>query len=474
MILRLISSVFLMLILAACNGSNTGNDDDTGDNIALKWNEDLLTAVRNAKLGPPMNARGFAVVYTAAYDAWALYDAEAKPVHSIKSGNQLAQDEQRIINQQKAVSYAIYKAALDIFPTQKSVFDQSMQDLGYAPTLDAEAGSPEAVGLAAADAVLAFKHRDGSNQKGDLAPGAYSDYTGYQPSNSPDQLSNPGRWQPLRVTNAAGVETVQKFLVPHWGRVKTFGIASGSAVRAEPPFDVNSEDFELEMQEVIDINANLGDREKVIAEYWAGGPGSETPPGHWMLLTNSVVRRDNLEFDDTIKLFFLMGNALSDASVACWDTKRVYDTVRPISIIRERRKGQTIKGWGGPNKGIIDIQGQNWQPYQEVTFVTPPFGEYTSGHSTFSAASAEILKLFTGSDHFGESVVIKAGSMKIESNVPAKDTKLHWDTFTDAAEQAGISRLYGGIHFQSGNRVGQRMGRTVAQQVWNRAQELFN
>ena len=474
MIMRTIASLGLMLILAACNGSNTGNNDDTGDNIALKWNEDLLTAVRNAKLGPPMNARGFAVVYTAAYDAWALYDADAKPVHAIKSGNELAKDEQRIINQQKAVSYAIYKAALDIFPSQKSVFDKSMQDLGYVPTLDVQAETPEAIGLAAADAVLAFKHRDGSNQKGDLAPGAYSDYTGYSPANSPDQLTNPGRWQPLRVPDAAGNLNVQKFLVPHWGKVKTFGISSGSAVRAEPPFDVNSEEFELEMQEVIDIYSNLGDREKSIAEYWADGPSTETPPGHWMLLANSVVRRDNLEFDDTIKLYFLLGNALADASIACWDTKRHYDTVRPISIIRERRKGQTIKSWGGPNQGIVDIQGENWQPYQAATFVTPPFAEYTSGHSTFSAAAAEILKLFTGSDHFGEGAVMKAGSIKIESNTPAKDVKLHWDTFTDAAEEAGISRLYGGIHFQSGNRVGQRMGRAVAQQVWNRAQELFN
>jgi len=120
------------------------------------------------------------------------------------------------------------------------------------------------------------------------------------------------------------------------------------------------------------------------------------------------------------------------------------------------------------------MDGRFWIPYQPSTFPTPPFPEYISGHSTFSAAGAEILKLFTRSDSFGGSVTFAAGSSKTEHGfTPAQPVTLTWNTFTDAANEAGISRRYGGIHFEAGDLVGRAMGRLVADQAWGKAKRLW-
>lgn len=115
------------------------------------------------------------------------------------------------------------------------------------------------------------------------------------------------------------------------------------------------------------------------------------------------------------------------------------------------------------------VNGADWRPYQAASVVTPPFPEYFSGHSIFSAAGAETLKLFTKSDNFGNSVVIPAGSSKVEPGlVPAKDIVLYWATFTDAADEAGISRRFGGIHFVDGDIVARKLGRVVAKSAWKK------
>jgi hypothetical protein len=121
------------------------------------------------------------------------------------------------------------------------------------------------------------------------------------------------------------------------------------------------------------------------------------------------------------------------------------------------------------------MDGSHWIPYQPVTFPTPPFPEYISGHSTFSAAGAEILRLFTGCDEFRHSVTFPAGSSKIEPGLtPAEPITLFWLTFTDAANQAGISRRYGGIHFKAADLAGRVTGRHVALQAWAKAVSLWS
>ena len=213
----------------------------------------------------------------------------------------------------------------------------------------------------------------------------------------------------------------------------------------------------------------------MIAEYWSDGPNSEQPPGHWALFAQFVAARDHHSLDDDVKMFFALTNAMFDAGIAAWDGKRTYDSVRPVTAIPILFHGRRIKAWGGPGKGTVEMDGAEWIPYQPATFPTPPFPDYVSGHSTFSAAAAEVLKLWTGSDHFGASANIPQGSSRIESGItPAHPLELRWRTFSEAADQAGISRRYGGIHFRAADLAGRLLGRLVAINACRKAQSYFD
>jgi len=170
-------------------------------------------------------------------------------------------------------------------------------------------------------------------------------------------------------------------------------------------------------------------------------------------------------------MFFALNNATFDAGIVAWDNKRAYDSVGPITAIRYLFHGQQVRAWGGPYQGTQLIDGSTWRPYQTPTFPTPPFPEYASGHSNFSGAAAGTPRLFTGSDRLGLSVVIAARSSKVEPGlVPATDITLHWPTFTDAA---GLSRRYGGIHFEDGDLDARATGRACATMTWQLAQRYF-
>jgi hypothetical protein len=229
------------------------------------------------------------------------------------------------------------------------------------------------------------------------------------------------------------------------------------------------------VQEVINLQAKLTDEQKVVAEYWADGPSSEFPPGHWCTIAQYVSQRDGHTLDDDVKMFFLVANAVFDASIAAWTAKIRYDYVRPVTAVRYVKRGKKIRAWAGPGLGTRVIDGETWLPYQISTFRTPPFSEYISGHSTFSMAGATVLRRFKGSDEYGDCASFPPGWSKVEPGfAPSDDVTLCWETFTEAAEQAGISRLYGGIHFRQGNLEGLNVGRQVGEQVWAKAQTYFN
>jgi len=224
---------------------------------------------------------------------------------------------------------------------------------------------------------------------------------------------------------------------------------------------------------------NLDDPSRMKAEYWADGPRSEFPPGHWALFAQAMSRKRGDTLDDDVKLFFTLGNALMDASIAAWFWKFKIDYVRPITGIREHFRGQTIVSWLGPYKGYGPVKGENWIPYQELTVVTPPFPEYVSGHSTFSAAGARVIRTFFGADTFGASVTIRAGTSRFEPRTdthpgsPAKDVTLSWPTFSAAAGEAGQSRRYGGIHFPGGDMHGRGLGDAIGGDAWTKAQSYI-
>jgi hypothetical protein len=331
---------------------------------------------------------------------------------------------------------------------------------------------------------LAFRHGDGSNQLGDLHAGAYSDWTGYVSVNSastvpvnPALVLDPDHWQRLTYDDGATAPiphiVTPSFVGAQWYLVTPFAMTAPDQFRpfvAEfGPALYGSETYLQQSKDLINISANLTDEQKMIAEYWANGPRTELPPGHWDLFGEFVSRRDHHTVDDDAKMFFALTNAIFDAGIAAWDAKRGFDSVRPITSIPYLFHGQQIKSWR-PFKGTQTFDGSLWIPYQLTTFPTPPFPEYISGHSTFSAAGAQILKLFTHSDKFGDSATFSVGSSNTEPGfTPKQEVTLSWATFTDAANQAGISRRYGGIHFELADLVGRATGRLVADQAWKKA-----
>jgi len=377
-----------------------------------------------------------------------------------------------------SISYASYQALMDLFPTQATLFNSLMTNLGYDPSnTSTDMSAPTGIGNVAARAVISYRHNDGSNQLGDLNGGApYSDYTGYTPVNTPTTINDPNRWQPLYITSTG---VTQKYLTPQWGLVTPFALTSASQFRPSGPYLYTSGqpnlDYTTQANTILSYSAGLTDTEKAIAYYWANGPHSETPPGHWALFAQVVSQQHNYDTSTNVKLFFALSNALLDAAIACWDCKRAYDSVRPITAVLFLDTGQQVQAWGGIGQGTVAMDGGQWMPYQEARVVTPPFPEYVSGHSTFSAAGASILQQFTGSSAFNYSVTVPAGSSVIEPGIaPSTDITLSWATFTDAANQAGLSRQYGGIHFNKGDLDGRALGASVASAVWTQVQSYIS
>jgi hypothetical protein len=354
---------------------NNGLGPSKGDNVVLRWDEELLQAIRAnpGGTGPTITARALGVAHTAMFDAWAPYDARAV---GTRYGGSLRRPvaERTPENKAKSVSFAAYAALVDLFPSRQGDFALQMKELGYA-TDGSDTSMPATIGTMVAKAVTDYRHKDGANRLG-----GYADTTGYLPVNTPAQAM-------------------------------------------------------------------------------------------------SRKRGDSL--NDDVKLFFALGNAVMDASIAAWAWKFKIDYVRPITGIREYFRGQAIVSWLGPYRGYGPVKGENWIPYQEPTVVTPPFPEYVSGHSTFSAAGARVIRTFFGTDTFGASVTIRAGTSRFEPRTdthpgsPARDVTLSWPTFSAAAGEAGQSRRYGGIHFPSGDLHGRGLGDAVGGDAWTRTQSYI-
>ena len=460
---RAIAVALTALVLSTrCEAGVTGA---ASDNIVLRWNRIVLDAIVGTRSAPPIAARSLAIAHTCIFDAWAAYDARAI---GTRLGARLRRpvSEHSVANKEKAISFAAYRAVSDLFPSQiVSLLEPVMEALGYGVSASNDITKPDGIGDAACRAVLDARHVDGANQLGDQHTGAYSDFTGYSPTNREGLIVNPNRWQPLRVNGA-----MQSWLLPHWGRVSPFALTAGSQFRsyalARWSSQYPSAALRQQTYDLIELSARLGDTEKAIAEYWADGGATVTPPGHWNVFAQIVSRRDKHSLDQDAQLFFILNNALLDASIAVWDVKRYADSIRPVTVIRALMENRKIMAWAGPGLGTREIDCKDFRSY----IPTPPFGSYVSGHSAFSAAAAEVLKRFTGDDAFGESVTVLPGSSIIERGLtPANPVNLNWPTFSAAADQAGMSRRYGGIHFEVDDLVGRDLGRLVADVVWKRA-----
>lgn len=457
--------------------------------IVSEWNKVALAEVRIAsKKGPPAMARALAITHTCIYEAWAPYDKKA--IGTVLGASLRRPGNERTdANMSKAISFAGYHCLLNLFPAGEARLRSAMIGFGFNPDDGStDPGNPAGVGNLAALAVIDSRRNDGSNQYGDLSPGAYSDYTGYAPRNSPMGfctpqivcpallVDDPMHWQPLISDSVS----VQRFVAPHWEKVRPFALVAASQYDAYsaiiPPPDIQNSDmlhYQRNVDELLQYSRDLNPQRKLIVEYWADGPDSELPPGHWGLFAQFVSQRDKNSIADDAKMFFAMHNASFDASIVAWHLKRKFDGVRPITAVRYLEQGKAVQAWGGPGRPTELIQGEKWMPYNPGSNLSPAFPDYVSGHSIFSRASATVLQFITGSDKFGYSTVISPGFGRVEAAIPAVATTIKFATFDDAANQAGLSRLYAGIHFSDDNTVAQTLGQLIGALAYNKALLYF-
>lgn len=570
--------------------------------VARRWDEALLDAVRRALPNPAVHSRNLFHLSVAMWDAWATYDPVADGYLTTEkhtaSDVAAARNEAvsyaayRVLNSRYIKSVGGEESLSEF----ANVMDSLCYPLDVTMT---EGDSPAAIGNRIARAILDAGLEDGSNQaNGYAAP----DYSPVNPplvvAESGTTMTDPNRWQPLQIEHMISqngipvTNGVQQAVGPHWGHVTSFalpfGEPAGVPIDPGPPpqlgtatdqaykdqaIEVIRDSSKLDPANgvMIDISpgargnnslgsndghghplnpvtgepyppdvVNEGDFGRVMAEFWADGPESETPPGHWNVLANFVSDEldpdlrigdsgdpvDRLEWD--VKLYLALNGSVHDAAIAAWGLKGYYDSVRPISMIRymgglgqssdptaisydpeglplvpglvelispeTTRAGDrhaalaghegevAIRAWAGsPSNpktevgGVTWIRAVDWVPYQLPTFVTPAFQGYISGHSTFSRAAAEVLTAFTGSEYFPGGVsgyTIKAGSLKFEKG-PTTDIELEWATYFDAADQAGQSRLWGGIHIHADDFTGRVIGAQCGKEAWALAERYF-
>lgn len=383
----------------------------TGTDVVLDWNATLLNAVATDKTAPPLAARNMAMVHTGIYAAVSVIDQ--------LSSNYIDAVATEGVSRKAAVAAAAHRLLNNLYPNQTETFDVQL-GLSLAEVPDGQAENyGVALGQFAADLTLAWRSNDGASNAVSYTPG-----------------TEPGEWQP----------TPPGFLpalLPQWSDVTPFALISSSQFRPDGPPALDSAEYAGDFNQVKELgslNSTTRTAEQTeIALFWADGLGTFTPPGHWNQIAESVSLAQGNTLSENARLFALLNIAEADAGIVAWDAKYEYNFWRPITAIEQADTD------GNPDT----LTDPTWTPL----LVTPPFPEYISGHSTFSGAADAVLTSFFGDISFTTS---SAGLPSVTRS---------FDSFTQAAEEAGISRIYGGIHFQSANEDGLAAGRALGNYV---------
>ena len=578
--------------------------DRQGRSVARIWDEALLDAIRRDVPAPTVHARNLFHTSAAMWDAWAAYDHDADGYlvdEKHEADDVEAAREAAISYAAYRILLHRYSLAAGLQATFDELVD-TMESLCYRIDFTSTEGdSPAALGNRIAQTVIERGRSDGSLEERRYIDTEYRPVN--QPLVVADpgtQMRDPNRWQPLALAQIVAQNglpipgNVQRFVGPQWGHVDAFALAGSGAdglpVDPGPPphlgdgpasadafkraaIDVLRDSSYLDAGDGVtidigpraigdnrlgtndgdgyDVNPETGkpyapnevlrgDFARALAEFWADGPESETPPGHWNTIANEVSDTpgfdlriggagpvvDRLEWDVT--LYFALNGAVHDAGVAAWGVKGYYDSARPISMIRYMGgKGQSsdpaapsydpdglplvdglvevitpessapgqrheqladhvgeiaVKAWrGSPDdpshaSGVGWIRAVDWVPYQRPTFVTPAFAGYVSGHSTFSRAAAEVMTAITGDPYFPGGIshwTVPAGDLVTEAG-PTSDVTLQWATYFDAADQAGMSRIFGGIHIRADDFEGRRVGSQCGRDAWALAERYYS
>lgn len=451
------------------------------------WSNAVQQCIINTKGAPTVNSRSIAMTFEAIYNAWAIYQNPYMVKPSIPSAtiydlqkNQI-EGSSTLECQMKALSYAAYTVLSNLYPTQSSVLtnalNNSSEDLEKLSSKGHFVLRAQRDGITVGQAIIAHYTNDGSNQEN-----AYADTTGYTPVAVFDTITDSNnvsvwadtskryKWMPLKYVNQSNATVTQSALTPHWGLVKPFALPYGSYFRP----DVRIITTQEEIDEVIQATANLTEAQKVQAELYAKGPGTESPPGMWLKIADQISVAENNNLEKDVKLFFVVAMAVFDAGIAAWDVKYAYNTIRPLTLIRNLYRGQTINGWGGPGTtGSTSMNGEEWKPYQPSWFMTPPFPEVVSGHSTFSSAAATVIAALRKSDATTFKLSMTAGGISHDSTLPASNMDMNYTSLSKAASDAGYSRILGGIHFAQGNNLGSSLGKNIGLRVYDRCISLF-
>lgn len=460
----------------------------------LQWNQLLADLIAANKIGPTRASRAFALLNSGFYDLWASSDAAAEPVYAPADATLAPAELEAALQQFAAGLLAAW------FPANASLINQQWQ--GQAPQ-STTASIPASPALT------------GAVQRQLQAMPALDPWKTGSPPAAPVSTRAIAVWQPEHVPIDNPNAPLQSYLTPAWGTLPAFATSDVSAWRppGPEPFLLVSSDwatvdlasatlvllrdwaipggqlrpagrydirdplnqqwmvgevinpaFVQQAQQVVDLQRDLSDEQKLIAEFWESGPGTAFPPGQWMAITALLAERQPLSLSEQIKLFFSVGQGVGDAGIAAWDAKAAFNYARPVRVIRDLASLNLLSG--------DDLL--HWDTYQNPSGPSsPPFPEYVSGHSTFSGAAAEVLRSYFGSDTLDLNISFPAGSSRFESGTtPSQLTTLAWETLTDAAASAGLSRLYGGIHFADGNLDGLALGHTVGDAVLSRAASL--
>jgi PAP2 superfamily len=388
----LVLSLFLLILAATVHAD-----------VVTDWNNAALNAIRANKTPPPVASRALAILHTSIYDAVngisrtheSYYVQSAVPASASKEA---------------AASAAAHEALVALYPSMSATFDGLHSSILAAVPDGPQKRSGIAWGESVAEKIIAWRAADGSDA-----------------IVSPPSGSGPGFWQPTPPAFAA-------YLLPQWAFVTPWAMGSSSQYRPPTPLTLDSAKWAADYNEVKALGAKVGSSRTAdqdqIALFWADGAGTETPPGHWNHIAQFVGAAQGNSLEQNARLFALLNIAMADAAICAWDAKYFYDFWRPVTAIRN----------GDLDGNPATDPDLTWSSF----IITPPFPDYVSGHATFSGAASTVLALFYGSDD----IAFTTGSDFLPGVVR------NFASFSAAAAEAALSRLYGGIHFRSANEAG--------------------
>src|SRR6184192_4529370 len=370
--------------------------------VVTEWNSAALGAIRAGHTPPPIASRSLGILHVSIYDAVNGIARTHEPylVQSAVSAS---------ASREAAASAAAHDTLINLFPASASSFDAL-----HAAILAAIPDGPQKTagivwGEFVANQILAARANDGSTA-----------------IVAPPGGSGPGMWIPTP-------PAFLPYLLPQWGFVAPFGMSSSSQFRPPGPPSLDSQRYAADYNEVKELGAAIGStrtaEQTQIALFWADGAGTETPPGHWNSIAQIIADARGNTLEQNARLFALLNIAMGDAAICAWDAKYEFHFWRPVTAIN-----------------YVEPE-LNWMSF----IVTPPFPDYVSGHSAFSGAAATVLPLFYGTDN----LPFTTGSDFLPGVYRSFPTCLA------AAEEAAVSRLYGGIHLRSANEDGLQAGISI-------------